>query len=136
MNINIPKAKEVGVSISSILSTMQGYIGSFYAADFSRFGKQYRVYVQALPEDRATTSDLNSLFVRTQSGEMSPITEFVELSRVSGPQSVTRFHLFNSADVNGAPAQGYSTRDDIAAVQDVRATSQTRDFSSVVSGLT
>ncbi len=136
MNINIPKAKEVGVSISSILSTMQGYIGSFYAADFSRFGKQYRVYVQALPEDRATTSDLNSLFVRTQSGEMAPITEFVELSRVYGPQSVTRFNLFNSADVNGAPAPGYSTGDAIAAVQEVSATSLPTNFSIDFSGLT
>lgn len=136
MNINIPKAKEVGVSISSILSTMQGYIGSFYAADFSRFGKQYRVYVQALPDDRATVSDLNSLFVRTGSGEMAPITEFVELSRVYGPQSVTRFNLFNSADVNGAPAPGYSTGDAIAAVQEVSATSLPTNFSIDFSGLT
>ena len=136
MNINIPKAKESGVSISSILSTMQGYIGSFYAADFARFGKQYRVFVQALPEDRATTSDLNSLFVRTDSGQMAPITEFVELSRVYGPQSVTRFNLFNAAAVNGAPAPGYSTGDAIAAVQEVGSGSLPSNFSIDFSGLT
>jgi HAE1 family hydrophobic/amphiphilic exporter-1 len=136
MDINVPKAKEAGVSISSIFSTLQGYIGSIYAADFARFGKQYRVYVQALPQDRATLSDLNSLFVRNDKGEMAPITEFVNLKRVYGPQSVTRFNLFNSASVNGAPAPGYSTGDAIAAVQEVSESSLPANFSIDFSGLT
>jgi len=136
MDINVPKAKEAGVSISSIFSTLQGYIGSIYAADFARFGKQYRVYVQALPQDRATVSDLNSLFVRNDKGEMAPITEFVNLKRVYGPQSVTRFNLFNSANVNGAPAPGYSTGDAIAAVQEVSESSLPANFSIDFSGLT
>jgi HAE1 family hydrophobic/amphiphilic exporter-1 len=136
MDINVPKAKEAGVSISSIFSTLQGYIGSVYAADFARFGKQYRVYVQALPQDRATVSDLNSLFVRNDKGEMAPITEFVNLKRVYGPQSVTRFNLFNSASVNGAPAPGYSTGDAIAAVQEVSKSSLPANFSIDFSGLT
>lgn len=136
MDINVPKAKEAGVSISSIFSTLQGYIGSIYAADFARFGKQYRVYVQALPQDRATVSDLNSLFVRNDKGEMAPITEFVNLKRVYGPQSVTRFNLFNSASVNGAPAPGYSTGDAIAAVQEVSKSSLPANFSIDFSGLT
>jgi HAE1 family hydrophobic/amphiphilic exporter-1 len=136
MDINVPKAKEAGVSISSIFSTLQGYIGSIYAADFARFGKQYRVYVQALPQDRATVSDLNSLFVRNDKGEMAPITEFVKLKRVYGPQSVTRFNLFNSASVNGAPAPGYSTGDAIAAVQEVSESSLPANFSIDFSGLT
>lgn len=122
MDLNVPKAKEAGVSISDIFGTLQGYIGSVYAADFSRFGKQYRVYVQALPEDRSSEDDLNSLFVRNAQGEMAPITEFVTLKRVYGPQAVTRYNLFNSADVNGAPAPGYSTGDAIAAVQEVAQT--------------
>lgn len=136
MDINVPKAKEAGVSISSIFSTLQGYIGSIYAADFARFGKQYRVFVQALPQDRATVSDLNSLFVRNDKGEMAPITEFVKLKRVYGPQSVTRFNLFNSASVNGAPAPGYSTGDAIAAVQEVSESSLPANFSIDFSGLT
>ncbi len=136
MDINVPKAKEAGVSISSIFSTLQGYIGSIYAADFARFGKQYRVFVQALPQDRATLSDLNSLFVRNDKGEMAPITEFVNLKRVYGPQSVTRFNLFNSASVNGAPAPGYSTGDAITAVQRVSEASLPANFSIDFSGLT
>lgn len=136
IDLNVPKAKEAGVSISSIFSTLQGYIGSVYAADFARFGKQYRVYVQALPQDRATVSDLNSLFVRNDNGQMAPITEFVSLSRVYGPQSVTRFNLFNSASVSGAPAPGYSSGDAIAAVQEVSASALPSNFSVDFSGLT
>tara|TARA_R100000935_G_scaffold3137_1_gene8269 strand:- start:1094 stop:4240 length:3147 start_codon:yes stop_codon:yes gene_type:complete len=136
IDLNVPKAKEAGVSISSIFSTLQAYIGGVYAADFARFGKQYRVYVQALPEDRATTSDLNSLFVRNSAGEMAPITEFVSLTRVYGPQSVTRFNLFNSASVNGASAPGYSSGDAIAAVQEVGTGSLPQNFSIDFSGLT
>lgn len=136
LDINIAKAKEAGVSISSIFSTLQGYIGGIYAADFSRFGKQYRVYVQALPEDRATTDNLNSLFVRNITGEMAPITEFINLKRVYGPQSVTRFNLFNSASVNGAAAPGYSSGDAIAAVQEASENALPGNYDIAFSGLT
>ncbi len=136
IELNVPKAKEAGVSISSIFGTLQGYIGSIYAADFSRFGKQYRVFVQALPEDRASTDDLNSLFVRNNNGGMAPITEFVTLKRVYGPQAVTRFNLFNSAAVNGSAAPGYSTGDAIAAVQEVSAQALPSNYTIDFSGLT
>ncbi len=121
IQLNVPKAKEAGVSVSSIFSTLQGYIGGIYAANFSRFGKQYRVYVQSMPEDRSRVEDLNSLFVRNDQGQMAPITEFVELKRIYGPQAVTRFNLFNAAEVNGAAAPGYSTGDAInAALEESR----------------
>lgn len=136
IDLDVAKAKEAGVSISSILGTLQGYIGGVYAADFTRFGKQYRVYVQALPEDRATTDDLNSLFVRNGAGEMAPITEFVALNRVYGPQAVNRFNLFNAAGVNGAPADGYSTGDAISAVQEVAANYLPANYDITFSGLT
>ncbi|HEA31034.1 MAG TPA: efflux RND transporter permease subunit [Leeuwenhoekiella sp.] len=135
MKINVPQAKELGVSISSIFSTLQGYIGGIFAADFSRFGKQYRVYVQALPQDRADKSDLNELYVRTESGEMTPITEFVTLKRVYGPQSVTRFNLFNSTKITAAVNPGYSSGDVIAAIQD-EVSSLPSNFTTAYSGLT
>ncbi len=135
LDINIPKAKEAGVSVSDIFGTLQGYIGSIYAADFSRYGKQYRVYIQALPEDRAKKADLNAMYVRNISGEMSPITEFIELNRVYGPQQVTRFNLFNSASISGASAPGYSSGDAIAALQQ-EAAKLPSDFGIDYSGLT
>lgn len=136
IDVDIAKTKEAGVSVSAILSTLQGYIGSIYAADFSRYGKQYRVFIQALPEDRATTESLNEMFVRNAQNEMAPITEFITLKRVYGPQSVTRFNLFNSASVNGAAAPGYSSGDAIRAVQEVSATALPQNYDIAFSGLT
>ncbi|WP_439482365.1 efflux RND transporter permease subunit [Cyclobacterium plantarum] len=136
LELNIPKIKEAGINVSHVLGTLQGYIGSQYAADFSRFGKQYRVYIQALPEDRAEKKDLNSLFVRNANGEMAPITEFIELNRSYGPQAVTRFNLFNSVSINGSAAPGYSSGDAIKAVQEVNATSLPNNFMVDYSGLT
>ncbi|OAB78666.1 efflux RND transporter permease subunit [Cochleicola gelatinilyticus] len=118
LDINVPVAKKLGVSVSSIFSTLQGYIGGVYAADFARFGKQYRVYVQSLPEDRTDENSLNGLFIRTGSGEMAPITQFVSLKRVYGPQSVTRFNLYNSAKITGASNPGFSSGDAIAVVNE------------------
>ncbi|PQB02992.1 multidrug transporter AcrB [Polaribacter filamentus] len=118
MEINVPLAKEKGVPINSIFSTLQGYIGGVYASDFSKFGKQFRVYIQALPNDRASVDDLNSMYVRTSSGEMAPITQFVKLERVYGPQSVTRFNLFNSTTITGATNDGFSTGDAIRIIEE------------------
>lgn len=118
LDIDVPLAKKYGVSISSIFSTLQGYIGGIYASDFARFGKQYRVYVQAQPKDRTDVNSLNQLFIKTGSGEMAPITQFVNLKRVYGPQSVTRFNLYNSAKISGAPNVGFSTGDAIAIVNE------------------
>lgn len=135
LEINVPRAKELGVSVSSIFATLQGYIGSIFAADFSRFGKQYRVYVQALPEDRADKDNLDQMFVRTSGGVMTPITEFITLERVYGPQSVTRFNLFNSTKITAATNPGYSSGDAIKAVEEV-AKSLPTTFSIAYSGLT
>lgn len=135
LEINVPRAKELGVSVSSIFSTLQGYIGSIFASDFSRFGKQYRVYIQALPEDRADADNLDQIFVRTDAGEMTPITEFITLTRVYGPQSVTRFNLFNSTKITAALNPGYSSGDVIAAVEEVAKTLPV-NYTTAYSGLT
>ncbi|MCM4166528.1 Efflux pump membrane transporter BepE [Arenibacter antarcticus] len=135
LDINVPLAKDYGVNINSIFNTLQGYIGSIYAADFSRFGKQYRVYIQSLPESRAEKQDLNSLYVKTKSGEMAPITQFVSVERVFGPQSVTRFNLFNSTKITAAVNPGFSTGDAISAVEEV-STELPANFSTAYSGLT
>jgi len=135
LELNVPLAKEKGVTVNEIFSTLQGYIGGVYAADFSKFGKQYRVYVQALPQDRAKKSDLNKLFVRTSTGEMAPVTQFVSLKRVYGPQSVTRFNLFNSTKLSGATNPGYSSGDAIAAIEEVASTLP-ESYSTAYSGLT
>ncbi|TYB78156.1 efflux RND transporter permease subunit [Bizionia saleffrena] len=135
LDINMELAKNNGVDINSIFNTLQGYIGGIYTADFSRFGKQYRVYVQSLPSERSKVQDLSNMFVKTSSGEMAPITQFVSLERVFGPQSVTRFNLFNSTKITGATNPGFSTGDAIAAVEEV-SQSLPSNFSTAYSGLT
>jgi HAE1 family hydrophobic/amphiphilic exporter-1 len=135
MDINVPLAKEKGVPINSIFSTLQGYIGGVYASDFSRFGKQFRVYIQSLPEDRANVDDLNGMYVRTNSGEMAPITQFVNLARVYGPQSVTRFNLFNSTTITGATNAGFSTGDAIRVIEE-EAKNLPSNYTIAYSGLT
>ncbi|MCX2680585.1 efflux RND transporter permease subunit [Galbibacter sp. EGI 63066] len=136
LDIDIAKAKEAGVGISDIISTLQGYIGGFYATDFSRFGKQYRVFVQAEPGDRTNISSLNSIFVRNANGQMAPVSEFVKLERVYGPQTVSRFNLFNSVTLNGSAAPGYSSGDAIRVIDEIAEESLPNNYEIAYSGLT
>jgi len=136
IDINIERAKQSGVSVSSIFSTLQGYIGGLYAADFTRFGKQYRVYVQADPKDRINEASLNKMYVKTQSGEMAPITQFVSLNRVYGPNSINRFNLFTSANITGAANPGFSTGDAINAVNQVSEQTLSSNYGIDFTGLT
>lgn len=136
MVVNTERAKESGVSMNNILSTMQGYIGGVYAADFTKYGKQFRVMVQALPESRENAESINQLFVRTKSGEMAPISQFISLERVYGPQSLSRYNLFTSVKITGANASGFSTGDAIKAVQEVAEESLSSDYSIDFTGLT
>src|SRR5690606_21045302 len=136
LEVNVPKAKEAGVTVSSILSTLQGYIGGFYAADFSRFGKQYRVYIQSLPEDRRELADLDRIMVRNEEGQMAPVTEFVHLERIYGPQTVNRFNLFNAVSVTGQAAPGYSSGDAVETIRRLATTHLPQGFDYAFSGLT
>lgn len=136
IDLNVPKAKEAGVPVNSILSTLQGYIGGFYAADFSRFGKQYRVYVQSLPEDRRDIDDLNRIMVRNEDGQMTPVTEFVSLSRIYGPQSVNRFNLFNAVSVTGQSAPGFSSGDAVETIRRLADEKLPQGYDIAFSGLT
>ncbi|MDR2222203.1 MAG: efflux RND transporter permease subunit [Flavobacteriaceae bacterium] len=135
MQLNIPRAKESGVAVSDIFSALQGYIGGIYAADFTRFGKQYRVMVQSLPNFRSDVNSLNEIYVRTASGQMAPVTQFVDLKKVYGPQSINRYNLFTSSNVAGAPKPGFSSGDAIRAAQEVAAQTLSTDYSIDFTGL-
>lgn len=136
MDINLAKAKDAGVSVNTILSTMQGYYGGLYASNFNKFGKQYRVMIQAAPEFRTNTQGLNKIFVRNSAGNMAPITEFVKMTRVFGPESISRFNLFTSISITGAPKPGYSSGDAIKAIQEVAAENLPAGYGYEFSGLT
>ena len=135
MVIDVPRAKETGVSVSDILSAMQGYIGGVYAADFTKYGKQFRVMVQAFPDARNEPSDLSSIFVKTASGQMAPISQFVTMEKTFGPKSVERYNLFTSISISGSNNPGFSTGDAIRAVQEVAAEKLPADYVVEFTGL-
>ncbi|MDE6369827.1 MAG: efflux RND transporter permease subunit, partial [Muribaculaceae bacterium] len=118
IDIDAAKCKQAGISPSTILSTLQGYYGGMYVSNFNRFGKIYRVMMQANPESRVSPETLKSIKVRNGS-EMAPIENFMTLTRIYGPDLLNRFNLFNSISVSGNPAPGYSSGDAIAAIERV-----------------
>ena len=135
MNINVERAMQSGIAVSTILSTLQNYIGGFYATDFTLYGKQYRVMVQALPEARKDLNSLNSLYVKTGNGEMAPISEFVTLNRTFGAQSLSRYNLFTSVAVSAQNNPAYSSGDAIKAVEEVAAQTLNANYGIDYTGL-
>lgn len=135
MVIDVPRAKEVGVNITDIMSTMQGYVGGVYAADFTKYGKQFRVMVQAFPDARNEAADLNSIYVKTASGQMTPLSQFVTMEKTFGPKSVDRYNLFTSVSISGSNNEGFSSGDAIKAVQEVAAENLPADYDIEFTGL-
>jgi HAE1 family hydrophobic/amphiphilic exporter-1 len=136
MDVNVAKAKEAGITVNEILSTMQGYFGGVYASNFNQFGKQYRVVYQAEPSFRANPESLNNIFVRNANGVMAPITGFITLRKVYGPQAISRFNLFTAIAVNGAPKPGFSSGDAIRAIEETAASVLPMGYGYEFSGLT
>lgn len=121
LDVNVPKCKDAGITVTSVLATMETFYGSSYVSNFNEFGQQYRVIVQADTNYRGTPAGLQNISVKTGDGSMAPITEFITLKRVYGPETITRFNLFTSISVNGSPNVGYSTGQSLAAIQETAA---------------
>ncbi|MCW3464377.1 efflux RND transporter permease subunit [Chitinophaga nivalis] len=136
IEIDDRKAKQLGIPVGDILQTMQVYYGSMFASDFNRFGKYYRVIVQADAELRKEVSSLDGVYVKNVHGEMVPINTVVSLKRVYGPETVTRNNLFNAVTINGQAKPGYSSGDAIKAVEEVAAQYLPRGFSYEWVGMT
>ncbi|HEX2975960.1 MAG TPA: efflux RND transporter permease subunit [Bacteroidales bacterium] len=119
LSVNVPKIKQAGLTVSAIMSAMQGYFGGIYVSNFNQFGKQYRIMVQSDATYRANPEGLNSIQVRTANNNMAPITEFITLERVFGPERLSRFNMFTSISVNGSPAKGYGSGDAMQAISQV-----------------
>lgn len=135
VDVDAAKLKMAGISPQTIYTTLQGYIGGMYASNFNAFGHLYRVYIQAGPNDRANLDDLHKIYVRGPQG-MAPITQFISLEKIYGPQVIKRFNLFNSISINATPAPGYSSGEAIKAVEEVAATALPSGVSYEFSGLT
>lgn len=118
VEIDVAKVKQAGLTQNAILQALQGYYGGMYISNFNRFGKLYRVMMQANPEARVSPETLKQIKVRN-GAEMAPIDNFVKLSRVYGPDIINRFNMYTAISVTGSPAPGVSTGQAIAAVNEV-----------------
>ena len=135
IDIDAAKAKQAGLSPRDILTTLQGYYGGMYVSNFNRFGKIYRVMMQAAPEARVSPETLSAIKVRNGS-EMASVENFVTLTKVYGPDLLNRFNMFQSISVTGQPAPGYSSGQCLAAVERVAAETLPAGFGYEYSGMT
>ncbi|RYE62400.1 MAG: multidrug efflux RND transporter permease subunit, partial [Rhizobiaceae bacterium] len=110
------KAEQLGVSVTDVFETLQIYLGSLYVNDFNAFGRTYSVRVQADAQFRAKPEDIGALKVRSQSGQMIPLSALLKVDAQTGPERTTRYNGFLAADINGAPAPGFSSGQAEAAI--------------------
>src|SRR5664280_43254 len=136
LTVNVPKVKEAGLDVSTIMNTMQANFGGIYVSNFNQFGKQYRIMVQAEPDSRANEKALNNIFVRTANNEMAPITEFITLTNTFGPERISRFNMFTSISVIGSPNKGFGSGEAITAIRDVAAKTLPPGYGFEFSGVT
>ncbi|MFN0068550.1 MAG: efflux RND transporter permease subunit, partial [Limisphaerales bacterium] len=113
------KARTLGVPVDSVFATLQAYLSGLYVNDFVRFGRVFKVFLQAEPEFTNEPQDIGQFYVRNTGGQMVPLSTLVKVSQMTGPNFVTRFNLYNSAEFMGAPAPGYSSGQALAAIEEV-----------------
>ncbi len=135
LDIDAAACKKAGISPRDVLIVMQGYLGGLYASNFNSFGKMYRVMIQASPEHRKNMESLNGIKVRNNSGEMAPITQFVTLKKVYGPDLITRFNLYTSMKVMVAPASGYTSGQALTAIAEVSKSSLPAGYDYELGGM-
>lgn len=136
IHIDQDLAAQKGITIDNAMSTLQTFIGSYYASNFIRFGQMYKVMVQALPRYRARPEDVAKMYVKNSRGEMVAFSSFVRIERVYGPEQLTRYNMFTSAMVNGEPAKGYSSGDAIAAIDRIAKEKLPKGFAYDWTGMT
>lgn len=119
VEVDAARCKRAGILPSDVLDVLSCYVGGNYASNINRFSKIYRVMVQAKPQYRLNKESLNNMYVRSSSGSMAPIGQFITLTKTYGPEILSRFNLFSTISVNASPADGYSSGDAIEAVREV-----------------
>ena len=119
IEVNRNKAQALQVSIDDIFSTLQTALGSRYVNDFTLQQRTYRVYVQADKQFRAKPQDINKLYVRSETGQMVPLSNLVTLTPTTGPQTITHYNLYRSVEINGSPAPGVGSGTAIEAMETV-----------------
>ncbi|MFH1830524.1 MAG: multidrug efflux RND transporter permease subunit [Pseudomonadota bacterium] len=119
IDLDRTKAKTLGIPIADIFNTLQSYLGSIYVNDFNKFGRIYRVFLQAKENYRADVSDISRLYVRSNKGDLIPLSTLVKVQKNTGPQMITHYNLYRNIEINGANAPGFSSGESIKAMEDI-----------------
>ncbi|MCV9927502.1 efflux RND transporter permease subunit [Flavobacterium sp. LS1R49] len=135
VDVNIAKCEDNGIQPADILNLMNVYYGSSYVSNFTEFGQQYQVILQADNPYRGTVEQMNNIKIRTSSGTMSPISEYIIMKKVYGPSSISRFNMYNAISVSGSPNSGYSTGQSMEAINEVAAKLLPPGYSFEYSGI-
>ena len=136
VDLDVARCKKMGVAPSTVLNEMGAYLGGDYISNFNKYNKVYQVDLQLRPSDRNRPESLASLFVRSESGEMMPINQFVTLTKEYMPQSINSFNMFPSIDVSGSVAEGSSSGRAIKAIQETAAKELPVGYSIEFGGIT
>ncbi|MBQ4442264.1 MAG: efflux RND transporter permease subunit [Bacteroidales bacterium] len=136
VDLDVARCKKMGVAPSTVLNEMGACLGGDYISNFNKFNKVYQVDLQLRPSDRNRPESLASLFVRSESGEMMPVNQFVTLTKEYMPQSINSFNMFPSIDVSGSVAQGSSSGRAIKAIQETTAKELPVGYSIEFGGIT
>jgi HAE1 family hydrophobic/amphiphilic exporter-1 len=121
IDVDQDRVLKQGLQFADVYQTLQSFLGGAYVNQFNRFGRQWKVYLQAEPQYRNSSDQINNFYVRNSKGEMTPLGSLVTIRRVSGPEYTNRFNLYRSIQINGSPARGYSSGQAMAAMEDVTA---------------
>jgi len=119
VDLDRAKAKALGVRIDDVFETLQTFMGGLYINDFDRFGRPYRVYAQAENDLRAAPEDVERLWVRSERGEMVPISTLVTLTRIAGPRDIPHYNIYRAATIRGEAAPGYSSGEALDAMEEL-----------------
>ena len=117
LDIDRDKVKTLGIPLRSVFEGLQLYLGGYMINDFNKFGRIYRVMLQAAPEFRRSPDDISDIYVRNADGRMVPLSTLVHVGSQSGPTSINRYNMFRSAELTGLNAPGYSSGQAIAAME-------------------
>jgi HAE1 family hydrophobic/amphiphilic exporter-1 len=121
LEIDNEKAMKLGVSVSTVTEALGAFLGANYVNDFNRFGRQYKVFLQAEGRDRQNPEALKQIYVKNANGDMVPVSTLVTVTKVTGPDFTNRLNLFRAAEIGGEPAEGYSSSQALAALEEVAA---------------
>ncbi|MBU2556007.1 MAG: efflux RND transporter permease subunit [Bacteroidetes bacterium] len=119
MSVDKEKVLKMGVNLGDAYTTVGAFLGGSYVNDFTRFGRLYKTYIQAEPQYRTDEKQINYFFIKNNKGDMVPLSTMVNMENIYGPDYISRFNLYRAAEVQGSPAEGYTSSEALAALKEV-----------------